>query len=95
MTKQYVYTTNENQVAKIEMKLQDHIVVYVGREHGFKLSSIPLSGELLINAALQINVDKTLHAIAKIGKLTNTQENSFSYCNVFQDGYSIYWRPFR
>ena len=66
LTKQYVYTTNENQVAKIQRELQDHIVIYVGREHGFKLSGIPLGGELFINAALQSNLDKTLHAIAKI-----------------------------
>ncbi len=32
LTKQYVYTTNENQVAKIQRELQDHIVIYVGRE---------------------------------------------------------------
>ncbi len=35
---------------------------------------IALSGELFINAALQSNLDKTLHAITKLGKLTNTQE---------------------
>ncbi len=68
------YTTNENQVAEIQRKLQDHTVIYVGREQGFKLSGIPLGGELFINAALQGNLDKTLHAIAKIGKLKNTQE---------------------
>jgi hypothetical protein len=45
-------------VAKIQRALQGHIVIYVGREHGFKLSGIPLSGELLINAALQSNLDK-------------------------------------
>ena len=34
-------------------------MIYVGREHGFKLSGIPLGGELFINAALQSNLDKT------------------------------------
>jgi hypothetical protein len=31
LTKQYVYTMNENQMAKIQTELKDHIVVYVGR----------------------------------------------------------------
>ncbi len=60
LQKQYVYTTNENHVAKIQMKLQDHIVICVGNEHGFK------PHKLIINAALQSNVDKKLHAIAKL-----------------------------
>jgi hypothetical protein len=38
------------------------------------LSGIPLGGEPFINAALKSNLDKTLHAIANIGKLQNTQE---------------------
>jgi len=74
LTKQYVYTMNESQTARIQNELKDHIVIYVGREHGFMLSGIPLGGELFINAALQSNLDKTLHAIANIGKLKNTQE---------------------
>jgi hypothetical protein len=61
------------------MKLQDHIVIYVGRGHGFKLSGIPLGGKLFIIAALESNLDKTLHAIAKIGKLTNIQAHIAMY----------------
>ncbi len=49
-------------------------MIYIGREHGLKLSGICLGGELFINAALQSNLNKTPQAIAKIGKLTNTQE---------------------
>ena len=74
LTKQYVYTMNENQMAKIQSELKDHIVIYVGREHGFMLSGIPLGGELFITAALERNLNQTLHAIANIGKLKNTQE---------------------
>ena len=74
LTKQYVYTMNENQVAKIQTELTDHQVIYLGREHGFKLSGIPLGGELFITATLQSNLDKTLHAIANITRLKNTQE---------------------
>ncbi len=56
------------------MELQNHILIYLGREHGFKLSSVLLGGELFINAALKSNIDKMLHAIAKIGKLTNAHK---------------------
>ena len=31
LTKQYVYTTNEDQVATIQTELKDHQVIYVGR----------------------------------------------------------------
>ncbi len=33
LTKQYVYTMNENQVAKIQTELPNHQVLYVGREN--------------------------------------------------------------
>ena len=74
LKKQYVYTMNEDQVAKIQTELKDHKVIYVGNEHGFMLSGIPLGGDIFITAALQSNLDKTLHAIANIAKLKCTQE---------------------
>jgi hypothetical protein len=74
LTKQYVYTTNEDQVATIQAELKDHQVIYVGRENGFMLSGIPLGGELFITAKLKSNLDQTLHAIANIARLKNVQE---------------------
>ena len=66
LTKQYVYTTNEDQVATIQAELKDHQVIYVGRENGFMLSGIPLG--------LQSNLDQTFNAIANIVRLKNVQE---------------------
>ena len=57
---------NENQVAQLQNELKDHKVIYVRREHGFMLSTS--------FAALQINLNKTLHVIANIAKLKCTQE---------------------
>ena len=74
LTKQYVYTTNEDQVATIQAELKDHQVIYVGRENGFMLSGIPLGSELFITAKLKSNLDQTLHAIANIARLKNVQE---------------------
>ena len=65
---------NERQVDMIQTELKDHQVIYVGRENGFMLSGIPLGGEPFITAALKRNLDKTLHAIANIASLENTQK---------------------
>ena len=74
LTKQYVYTTNEDHVVMIQAELKEHQVIYVGRENGFMLSGIPLGGELFITAKLKSNLDQTLHAIANIARLKNVQD---------------------
>jgi hypothetical protein len=57
---------------KKRLNIRTGVSKNTSRDYGFRLSVIPICGELFINAALQSNLDKTLHAIAKIGKLTNT-----------------------
>jgi hypothetical protein len=69
-----VCTINKNQVAKIQTELPNHQVLYVGREHGFKLSGVPLGSELFITATLQSNLGKMQHVIANTAQLKNIQE---------------------
>ena len=38
--KQHVYTINEAHVEAIQVAFPQHTVVYIGNEHGFKLSGI-------------------------------------------------------
>ena len=51
-TKQNVYTMNERHVAKIQLELPTHNVIYTGNEHGFSLSGIPLGGDEYIVSKL-------------------------------------------
>ena len=73
-TKQNVYTMNERHVAKIQLDLPKHNVIYTGNEHGFSLSGIPLGGDEYIVSKLQENLDKTKEVISNICELKNTQE---------------------
>ena len=72
--KQYVYTMNETHADEIRSALPNHKVIYVGNEHGFSLSGIPLGGDQYIISKLQENLDKTREVIANICKLKNVQE---------------------
>ena len=72
--KQYVYTMNEHHVTEIRAALPEHTVIYVGSEHGFSLSGIPLGSDHFILSKLQDNLNKTKDVIASICKLSNTQE---------------------
>jgi hypothetical protein len=73
-SKQNVYTMNERHVAKIQLELPKHNVIYTGNEHGFSLSGIPLGGDEYIVSKLQENLDKTNEVISNICKLKNKQE---------------------
>ena len=73
-SKQHVYTMNEEHVARIQSALPEHTVIYIGSEHGFSLSGIPLGGDDYIVSKLQNNLNKTKEVIANICKLKNTQE---------------------
>ena len=72
--KQYVYTMNETHADEIRSVLPNHKVIYVGNEHGFSLSGIPLGGDQYIISKLQENLDNTREVIANICKLKNVQE---------------------
>jgi hypothetical protein len=72
--KQYVHTMNEHHVTEIRAALPEHTVIYVGSEHGFSLSGIPLGSDHFILSKLQDNLNKTKDVIASICKLSNTQE---------------------
>ena len=65
---------NERHVAKIQLDLPKHNVIYTGNEHGFSLSGIPLGGDEYIVSKLQENLDKTKEVISNICELKNTQE---------------------
>ena len=73
-TKQYVYTMNESHVPKIQRALLGHNVIYIGSDHGFSLSGIPLGGDEYIVSKLQENLGKTMEVIDNICKLENKQE---------------------
>jgi hypothetical protein len=65
---------NERHVAKIQLELPKHNVIYTGNEHGFSLSGISLGGDEYIVSKLQENLDKSKEVISNICKLKDTQE---------------------
>ena len=73
-SKQHVYTINEAHVEAIQVALPQHTVVYIGNEHGFKLSGIPIGGEQYIRHELQKNIDNTKKVIKAISTLDSKQE---------------------
>ena len=54
---------NETHADEIRSALPNHKVIYVGNEHGFSLSEIPLGGDQYIISKLQENLDKTREVI--------------------------------
>ncbi len=94
-TKQYEYTMNETHMTRIQDALPAHTVIYIGRDRGFNLSGVPLSGESYILAELQEKLDKTKEVIANICKLKTLRKSLFFFYSAFRAESNIYWQRFQ